>query len=163
MLVKNFDRPHRVQKDNADIKKVIDGIKKTMNPFVTSAEEPDVNLYCLTTGKQTSEGVRDDLLGCVQKGEAWCAEFKDGSFEDGLRFQKPIISHRKVKNFASDAVKTKLTCKDQKLLELKGTRDLFGRLLYVFDFIECFTTTFLRAHSWLNWVAIAVCKHDGRC
>ena len=21
-----------------------------------------------------------------------------------------------------------------------------------FDFIECFTTTFLRAHSWLNWV-----------
>ena len=23
---------------------------------------------------------------------------------------------------------------------------------YDFDFIECFTTTFLRAHSWLNWV-----------
>ena len=22
----------------------------------------------------------------------------------------------------------------------------------MFDFIECFTTTFLRAHSWLNWV-----------
>ena len=21
-----------------------------------------------------------------------------------------------------------------------------------FDFIECFTTTFLHAHSWLNWV-----------
>ena len=21
-----------------------------------------------------------------------------------------------------------------------------------FDFIECFMTTFLRAHSWLNWV-----------
>ena len=24
--------------------------------------------------------------------------------------------------------------------------------LDLFDFIECFTTTFLRAHSWLNWV-----------
>ena len=24
--------------------------------------------------------------------------------------------------------------------------------LHDFDFIECFTTTFLRAHSWLNWV-----------
>ena len=23
---------------------------------------------------------------------------------------------------------------------------------FFFDFIECFTTTFLRAHSWLNWV-----------
>ena len=22
----------------------------------------------------------------------------------------------------------------------------------LFDFIECLTTTFLRAHSWLNWV-----------
>ena len=22
----------------------------------------------------------------------------------------------------------------------------------IFDFIECFMTTFLRAHSWLNWV-----------
>ena len=22
----------------------------------------------------------------------------------------------------------------------------------IFDFIECFTTTFLHAHSWLNWV-----------
>ena len=22
----------------------------------------------------------------------------------------------------------------------------------MFDFIECFMTTFLRAHSWLNWV-----------
>ena len=25
-------------------------------------------------------------------------------------------------------------------------------LILFFDFIECFTTTFLRAHSWLNWV-----------
>ena len=27
-----------------------------------------------------------------------------------------------------------------------------GGLGLIFDFIECFTTTFLRAHSWLNWV-----------
>ena len=25
-------------------------------------------------------------------------------------------------------------------------------LKFFFFFIECFTTTFLRAHSWLNWV-----------
>ena len=23
---------------------------------------------------------------------------------------------------------------------------------WIYDFIECYTTTFLRAHSWLNWV-----------
>ena len=28
----------------------------------------------------------------------------------------------------------------------------YNRSLKDFDFIECFTTTFLRAHSWLNWV-----------
>ena len=28
-----------------------------------------------------------------------------------------------------------------------------NRIFIFFDFIECFTTTFLRAHSWLNWVA----------
>ena len=29
---------------------------------------------------------------------------------------------------------------------------IFDRYHLWFDFIECFTTTFLRAHSWLNWV-----------
>ena len=30
--------------------------------------------------------------------------------------------------------------------------NLLTKTLSIFDFIECFTTTFLRAHSWLNWV-----------
>ena len=29
-----------------------------------------------------------------------------------------------------------------------------------FDFIECFTTTFLCAHSWLNWVDEDDDEHD---
>ena len=28
-----------------------------------------------------------------------------------------------------------------------------SQFLRTLDFIECFTTTFLRAHSWLNWVS----------
>ena len=28
---------------------------------------------------------------------------------------------------------------------------IYGQIWFN-DFIECFTTTFLRAHSWLNWV-----------
>ena len=45
----------------------------------------------------------------------------------------------------------------------------FGRDVYMawscasvgrFDFIECFTTTFLRAHSWLNWVDEDDDEHD---
>ena len=26
------------------------------------------------------------------------------------------------------------------------------RHVFWFDFIECITTTFMRAHSWINWV-----------
>ena len=33
-------------------------------------------------------------------------------------------------------------------------------ILQAFDFIECFTTTFLRAHSWLNWVDEDDDEHD---
>ena len=30
---------------------------------------------------------------------------------------------------------------------------IWSLFIYLFNyFIECFTTTFLRAHSWLNWV-----------
>ena len=35
-----------------------------------------------------------------------------------------------------------------------------GCLWFLFDFIECFTTTFLRAHSWLNWVDEDDDEHD---
>ena len=34
----------------------------------------------------------------------------------------------------------------------KGSHVTRTRYAHLFDFIECFTTTFLRAHSWLNWV-----------
>jgi hypothetical protein len=111
-------RSYRVTKDNDDLKKVIDGVKNTMNPFTIHQDDPDVNLYCLTTGKQVSNDVRDDLLTCIETGDAWCKEFKDGCFEDGSRREKPI-RRRKVKNFMSYAVKSRGICKDQKLLELQ--------------------------------------------
>ena len=37
---------------------------------------------------------------------------------------------------------------------------LKAKQLICFDFIECFTTTFLRAHSWLNWVDEDDDEHD---
>ena len=45
-------------------------------------------------------------------------------------FNRPI-KRKKVKNFGQDAVKMKVSGKDNKLKEVKCTRDLFGRLLYL--------------------------------
>ena len=36
----------------------------------------------------------------------------------------------------------------------------YNNIICRFDFIECFTTTFLRAHSWLNWVDEDDDEHD---
>ena len=119
---------HRVKRDNEDVKKLTEGIKSTLNPF----DEPacDENLYCISTGQAASDRVKNDLTHVREKGEAWCKEFTDGCFRDALRFEKPI-PRRKVQNFASDALSSKIQGKDMKILELQGTRDLFGRLLYL--------------------------------
>ena len=45
-------------------------------------------------------------------------------------FEKPI-PRRKVKSFVCNAVSVKLPVKDRRIKELQGTRDLFGRLLYL--------------------------------
>jgi len=38
---------------------------------------------------------------------------------------------RNIRNFNSDAAKSKIKTKDNQVIELRGTRDLFGRLLYI--------------------------------
>ena len=98
-----------------------------MNPFTQGT---DANLYCLTTGVKVKDEIKNDLLACHEKGREWHRDFLEGCFEDGARFEKPI-PRRKVKNFALEAVKSKIKIKDLKVMELQGTRDLFGRLLYI--------------------------------
>ena len=97
-----------------------------MNPFEL---EVDDNLYCLSTGKDVSNEIKIDLLNSIDIGKRWCQEFVDGCFNDAARFEKPI-PRRKVLNFASAAVKTSIKS-NSKIVELQGTKDLFGRLLYL--------------------------------
>ena len=119
---------HRIKKDNEDIHKIMHGITNTMNPFKLPATD---NLYCLSTGKKVSVEVRDDLVNCVAIGRTWCDEFKEECLRDEDRFQKPI-PRRKLKTFTSDAVKSKVKSHDKlKVMELTGSRDLLGRLLYL--------------------------------
>ena len=64
-------------------------------------------------------------------GKIWADTFKNECLEDETRFEKRI-KRRKVLNFMTDAAKLKMKSKNRKeVLEIKGTRDLFGRLLYL--------------------------------
>jgi hypothetical protein len=119
-------KPHRIQKDHDDLLRLANGIQSTMNPFT---QDVDANLYCLTSGQKLSDPIKDELLCYIAKGEAWANEFREACFVDPSRYEKPI-PRRKVKNFASAAVKTKVQTK-QKVQEVTGTRDLFGRLLLI--------------------------------
>ena len=40
----------------------------------------------------------------------------------------------------------------KKIASVQDSWNVYSYSQNKFDFIECFTTTFLRAHSWLNWV-----------
>ncbi|KAL2091652.1 hypothetical protein ACEWY4_013915 [Coilia grayii] len=119
-------KDHRIRKDNEDMTKVLDTISTHMNPFQT---ESDDNLYCLSTGKSVPNDIKADLLHCQELGKRWCQEFEDGCRHDPARFEK-AIPRRKVKNFTSVAVKASVKS-NKKVVELQGTRDLFGRLLYL--------------------------------
>ncbi len=119
--------PKRIQRDNADIQSIIDSIQRTMNPFTI---QPTSELFCLATGKALPEPIKEDLLQCYSKGKEWRKEFQAECTADPSRFEKPI-EKRKIQNAAQTAVKTKVKTKDQKLIEVQGTRDLFGRLLYL--------------------------------
>lgn len=100
-----------------------------MNPFSHSLIE-DPNLYCLADGKKAPDGVKNDMLNIIKLGDKWKGEFLEECFEDPERFERPL-KRKKVKNFASSAVRSKIRGKQEKVVELKTTRDLLGRLVYL--------------------------------
>lgn len=119
-------KPSRIRKDHENLKDIMSEVEGTRNPFVAS----DDNLYCLSTGKAASDSVKNDLLVLQEKGSEWHQQFVTECKEDPTRFERPI-KRKTVKNFGQDAVKMKVPAKDKKLKEVKCTRDLFGRLLYL--------------------------------
>ena len=104
----------------------MDAIQATMNHFTSESSK---RLFCLTSGHQVSTDIQADLLNYVHNGETWSQEFKDGCLADSTRFERPI-SRRKVLNFASASLKSSVRL-NQKVQDVAGTRDLFGRLLLI--------------------------------
>ena len=119
-------KAYRIRKDNENMNELLDTITAHMNPFQMKTDD---NLYCLSSGKSVPAEVKEDLLNCIERGKSWCEEFEKGCQLDPLRFEKPI-PRRKVQNFASVSTKTSVK-NNKKVVELKVTRDLFGRLVYL--------------------------------
>ena len=82
--------------------KALDGVASTMNPFELQLDD---SLCCSTTGRAASNKIMEDLLSIQTKGSTLADEFLNGYTEDPKCFEKPM-PQRKIKNFASGAVKT---------------------------------------------------------
>jgi hypothetical protein len=119
----------KVRNFHGQLENISKMVETTMNPFVESLQE-DSNLYCLADGKKMPDEVKEDLLNVFVMGDKWKDEFVQECLKDPARFER-LLPRKKVKNFASAAVKTSLKGKNEKVIVLKTTRDLFGRLLYI--------------------------------
>ena len=72
-------RRHRIERDHEDLSKITSFMQDTLNPFTTNSD--DDNIYCLTTGKAATDGVKMDLLKCCEIGIKWCGKFKEECFK----------------------------------------------------------------------------------
>jgi hypothetical protein len=119
----------KVTKFQSDFHSISQMIETTMNPFAESLVA-DSDLYCLSDGKAMPEEVKRDMIAIFVKGKKWKDDFITECTQDPSRFERPI-PRQLLKTFASASIQSKLKGKDDKVLILKTTRDLLGRLVYL--------------------------------
>ncbi|KAK2139276.1 hypothetical protein LSH36_1895g00000 [Paralvinella palmiformis] len=96
-------------------------IESTMNPFCVPPRE---RLFNIMTGRDVPDNVRDDPVDCQKIGKNGVRSLLMGA----LKTRTGLIDQSA---FRAIATKTMIWRKDDKLLELRRNRDLFGRLLYI--------------------------------
>ena len=63
-------KTHCIQKDNSELKKLMDGINNTVDPLTQA--NTSTNLYNIASGKKVDADVKVDMLECYTKGQEWC-------------------------------------------------------------------------------------------
>ena len=119
----------RMKKDNDNLKMLKEVIVDTMNPF-----EEKINkdyLFNIKTGRRGTEDAEGYLLNIFTKGIERRDEFINECNGNPNRFEKPI-KKTKIVNFATlNMAKTNKSKTVAEVVSVKGTRDLFGHLLFL--------------------------------
>ena len=119
-------QPGQTQGSEKDVQQVVQTIQGYLNPFSTDNTD---KLYCLSSGVPASEQVEHDLLHVSEIGEAAMDDFvKYRLVEKSVLFHDPI-KRTKLKTFATAAVVKKVTSSNNKMLQLKAERNIFGQLV----------------------------------
>ena len=80
-------RPSKLKRNTSDLKRVIEQIKETCNPF---KEEPKDMLFNISTGKVASEAVKTCLLGLEDRGTEHHKKFIEECIENPNRFEEAL-------------------------------------------------------------------------
>lgn len=121
-------KPYKIRNSNSNLKKVIDMIRNTINPFSEDIEHEF--LFNLGTGKSAKKETESYLLNICTIGETERQKFINECIVNPNRFEQRIKS-QKIKTFATENSKKKISAKDGKTIEACMMRDLFGSLLYL--------------------------------
>ena len=102
---------------------------ETMNPFDEKINKE--HLFNIKTGLKVNEDAENYLLEIFTTGTQKRDEFIDKCKEDATRFEDPI-KKTKITHFATENIsKSNKSKKVAEIISIKGTRDLFGRLLFL--------------------------------
>ena len=121
-------KPNQMKRNCTDLNKIICTIQESLNPF--SEQIPKDQLYNIGSGKAASSDTSEFLLNVGSIGSELRETFIGECIEDSTRFERRI-QKRKIFTFATEGQKYKLRGKDDKIVEVRMERDLFGSILFL--------------------------------
>ena len=120
--------PTGVKRDARDLENICNSIREMTNPFDASISK-DV-LFNIKTGRKASPATEHYLLSVISEQECKRDTFINECNGDHNRFEK-AIAKSKIVNLATESFfKKNKSKKANKIAQLKGSRDIFVRLLY---------------------------------
>ncbi len=118
-----------MRRDDKNFAALTRSIESTLNPFDGNLAHDA--LFNLKTGKEASAETMQCLLSLTTRGKAARDTFVEECGEEAIRLEEPI-KRIKILNFTTESFKKGNRSRAAaKVVEVRGTRDLFGCLLYL--------------------------------
>ena len=119
-------QPAQIKSSENATSQMTDAIRNFTDPF---SVENRTELFCIASGKPTPEDVRQDLLQAQERGQSAMNEFIQTRLVDkSVPFHDPL-KRLKLKTFASVGVVKKVKSSQNKMLQIKAERNIFGQLV----------------------------------
>ena len=116
-------------RDTKDFNSMTQSVLDMLNPFDRNINKEV--LFNIKTGKKASPEAEKYLLSVMSAGETKRDQFISECGKDPKRFERSI-ARTVIVNFATDSfLKKNKSVKAHKIVQIKGTRDLYARLLYL--------------------------------